>query len=992
MPQRSERSTRIAKHSQFLILVLFLAFALRLHRLGAESLWYDETVSVHLASKSVPALIEHTAGDIHPPGYYLLLHVWTRLAGRGDFAVAFPSLLFGVLLVALAHRLGARLFGRRVGLLAAFLVTISPYNVWYSQQVRMYTVGAALGVGVVLAVVSLLAAPDQTQGKRRRRALALYVVCGALGLWMLYYFAFLLLAVNAMVALWWLFDRRRSGPGGSFDRLKADLGGWVLAQVAVLVLYAPWIPIAWRQVADPPVPPWRSFTGLGDLLLQTGSALSLGQSVEPERVWPVLVIFAGLFVLGLLLSRPDRSAGWLLAGSLFLPVLLIYLASFVTPLFHVRYAFTYSTPFYVVLAAGLAALGRRWRPTLGLIVAFSSISLYNYHTDPLYTADDHEAAVSYLAKRWRPGDVVLVNAGYTYPALFTYWPDGEPIAWRGRLVAEGESLPYELADEGPVVVQAGSVGGDPGLGWGDPDSDFYAMSRGETEAALERLFAQSYRVWVYRIYDTVTDPDGFIRKWLDAHSTQFEDQAFTGQSRLRVQGYLGHRTPPAEVVQAVERGTYEELVSPESGGPVLRYLGLEVLAPGPEVAVGGALDLAFYWQRVGPPPEGLILQAALAAPPVGAWARTDARPLGSLLPVAAWPEGEIVRTPLRIEVPPGTPPGAYDLTFGWYYFDDGQPVRLWGAPGLGSLAGQVQVVAPGDWTALPRPDVAYPAGVRLGQVRFLGFDAPSLEGHPGQTLPLDLFWEAEQDGPEQAGGVLQLTDENGAVLAEESSPPAGGRAPFTGLVAGQVVRDPRRLALPAELGPGVYPLSLGRRRPNGAWLEVRRGLFDLGETYPLATVRVLPGPQGLPEAPPEGCPEPSAPPQVQHPVDAYFGNAIRLVGYDVETGPSGLRFTFTWQALQPMADSYKIFLHLTDEVSGHFTQADVYPSPRTTDWPRCEYQRDPVTVPLATEAPAARYEARVGFYYEPTGWRLPRTDSEGQGQGDFVRIEIDLGD
>ena len=43
---------------------------------------------------------------------------------------------------------------------------------------------------------------------------------------------------------------------------------------------------------------------------------------------------------------------------------------------------------------------------------------------------------------------------------------------------------------GPVVVQTGTVDGDPGLGWGDPASDFYAMSRAETEAALERLFAQ----------------------------------------------------------------------------------------------------------------------------------------------------------------------------------------------------------------------------------------------------------------------------------------------------------------------------------------------------------------------------------------------------------------------------------------------------------------------------------------------------------------------
>ena len=61
-------------HRLLLLAGLLLGFALRLVRLGAESLWYDETVSVVLARKSIPDLIAHTAGDIHPPGYYLLLH------------------------------------------------------------------------------------------------------------------------------------------------------------------------------------------------------------------------------------------------------------------------------------------------------------------------------------------------------------------------------------------------------------------------------------------------------------------------------------------------------------------------------------------------------------------------------------------------------------------------------------------------------------------------------------------------------------------------------------------------------------------------------------------------------------------------------------------------------------------------------------------------------------------------------------------------------
>ena len=65
-------------------LILLAGAALRLYRLGADSLWYDETVSTFLAGSRLPELLRHTAGDIHPPGYYILLRGWLVLMGYPD--------------------------------------------------------------------------------------------------------------------------------------------------------------------------------------------------------------------------------------------------------------------------------------------------------------------------------------------------------------------------------------------------------------------------------------------------------------------------------------------------------------------------------------------------------------------------------------------------------------------------------------------------------------------------------------------------------------------------------------------------------------------------------------------------------------------------------------------------------------------------------------------------------------------------------------------
>src|SRR5512135_1638666 len=94
------------RHRWPIVTILLAGTALRMFHLGADSLWYDETVSVYLAGSPVPELLRHTAGDIHPPGYYLLLRAWLLLAGyptghadpagQGlEFAAAFLSLAAG---------------------------------------------------------------------------------------------------------------------------------------------------------------------------------------------------------------------------------------------------------------------------------------------------------------------------------------------------------------------------------------------------------------------------------------------------------------------------------------------------------------------------------------------------------------------------------------------------------------------------------------------------------------------------------------------------------------------------------------------------------------------------------------------------------------------------------------------------------------------------------------------------------------------------------
>jgi len=127
--------------------LLLLAFAIRLYHLDFQSLWRDEVDAILFAEKGplglLPWFIEPGQNG---PLYYLLLSFWITLVGRSDFGVRFFSLFWGVLLVPLIYQVGRRWLERRVALLAALLVGLSPYLVWYSQEAKMYSFLAFLSL------------------------------------------------------------------------------------------------------------------------------------------------------------------------------------------------------------------------------------------------------------------------------------------------------------------------------------------------------------------------------------------------------------------------------------------------------------------------------------------------------------------------------------------------------------------------------------------------------------------------------------------------------------------------------------------------------------------------------------------------------------------------------------------------------------------------------------------------------------------------------
>lgn len=88
---------------------------------------------------------------------------WTELYGTSHTALRLPSAIVGALSVLMLGLIGRREFGPRIAILAAVLLALHGFHLFWSQSARMYTSGVFLGL---ISTWILLQLADAKQPKR----------------------------------------------------------------------------------------------------------------------------------------------------------------------------------------------------------------------------------------------------------------------------------------------------------------------------------------------------------------------------------------------------------------------------------------------------------------------------------------------------------------------------------------------------------------------------------------------------------------------------------------------------------------------------------------------------------------------------------------------------------------------------------------------------------------------------------------------------------
>jgi len=747
------------------LLILLISFALRVHRLGDQNVWWDEGWSVSFARQPAADLLRRSAGDVHPPGYYLLLHLWRSASGDGEFGLRYLSAAAGVLAVAATYLLGRAVGGARAGLLAAFFLGVSRFHIWWSQEMRMYALASLFSALVIWAALRLW-------DRGRKVDWLAYVAFTAAGLYTLYLSALVVVVINLV----WLWVLWRAVPR------RPVLWRWLSAQAVVVLLFAPWLVYALQHV-----PTWSSASSLEPRLFPeiywTFLATGISADVESYR-WLTLPLLAVFLVALLALFwrswrhlRAGRSVVLLLSLVLF-PAGLVYLGSLpragflYAPQLSPRYLLIIVPAFATLLGWGLACLWRRQCRPMGalstlVVVVAAGISLSGYFPGRVL-ADDYRSLASTLTAYVQPGDLVVLDNDQDWPIFAYYYPG----MWVG------------IPNQQPI----------------DADS---------AEALLSPLWASHQGIWlVLTPYAAMQDRAGDLPGWLSSQAAAATQFRFDDKV-VRFYARTASRAATLGVLVPAFRPS-QPLAAEMSSG--LSLVGYDQAIR--EVHPGDVVHLLLLWAAAEPARSqgngGIALSLV----------DCDGRQL-THLPMP-WPleSGRSYRVLQQVDLPlpPESPPGVYRL-----FLQTPEEGRV--AP-LGKIRLLPLSYTP---ASLDQLSIDHPLDATFaGDIRLLGYDTGADTLRPGDALDLTLYWQAQRLVERRYKVFVHLLGQeynpgSGNFLwGQQDNEPVLGARPTTSWQVGEAIVDNYSISLEAGAPPGEYGIEVGLYDPaTGERLQVQ---------------------------------------------------------------------------------------------------------------------------------------------------------------------------
>lgn len=589
--------------------IILIGFFFRIFHLAAVPLRGDEAFSV-LYWAGLPlsqSLTTIATIEPHPALTYVIFRGWGLLAGDTEFAMRYLPALVNLLGVPAIFAVGKRLGGWQVGLLAALLFALHPYEIWHAQDVRNY----AMWAGVSLIALWLgLGALDSV----RVRDWLLYALTATLAANLFYSELLILTAFGVFVVI-----TRRGN--------RSIITRWLLAAAVAGLTSAASLLILQGGLFSSGSYSGNINNAVNGLYLLTTflPTLLFGTTSPLEFVSSIWVVAVAILALGLsILWRHNRRTAIVLGALGILTPLLLSLVSLRVSIFDPRYILAGAPAYSLIFASLVNYAGRstHWvRRYLSVILMsvwlmICGYSLYNYYFDAAYLkSKDWPSVARFLHQNVNPADLVIQS---TVDPAFGYYYHRTAIEMAAEI-----ALPANPTQPASII---------------------------QTE--LDGYFSRYRSIW--RVGQTLAEwgNANVVEDWLSNHLQLTRREQIAG---LQVRQYMQWDVESSEISPAAlaQFGDSVELVGYQTF--VERH---------------GNLTVWLYWRPLDTTPDPLKIFVHLLGvvnPATGSplWTQDDHYPQNGRIATDNWSTDTIYRDVYVLPLA-GVPAGSYSLEIGFY--------------------------------------------------------------------------------------------------------------------------------------------------------------------------------------------------------------------------------------------------------------------------------------------------------------------------------------
>ncbi|MBA3871690.1 MAG: glycosyltransferase family 39 protein [Anaerolineae bacterium] len=596
-----------------MIVIVTVGFVLRLFHLTLVPLRGDEAFSVqYWAGQPLSVSLAKTATiEPHPLLTYAIFRGWGLIAGTSELAMRFLPALIGLLGIPAIFAIGKRLGNKQIGLVAALLFALHPFEIWHAQDVRNYAIWAGMSL---IALWLGLRALD----KQRNRDWLLYAVVASVAA-NIFYMELLTIAAFGIYVLITYWGKWKTI--FLWSVAAAIAGGLSIASFVIFQL-----PLFMHGGYPGSV---GGALNISEMWTHFLPVLNFGEITLPletlDGLWSVIaiVLLSGLVVLWL---KQRRMALWLTLLALLPPIFLTVLSTRLS-VFAPRYILSVAPAFLLIFASLIVFLYQQKRSIiapLGAVIllsgwlVISGASLRNYYFDPAYAKTKNWPVLAhYLQQNSQPDDVIIQSAA---DSAFGYY-------YHQNQMVEAPDVALPATPTQPTA---------------------------DIRTVLEKYSQQKTAIWQVGQEFSEWPNAGIVKGWLDEHMQLVLSGAPGGLNMLE---YKNWQVATDEIAHTTS-ATFANVVN---------LISYKILPPSEP---NGNMTVWLYWKPLtttGTPLKVFVHLLGATNPATNSplWTQDDRFPQNGRISSQNWSTAETYRDVYTVPMS-GVPNGQYTLEVGLY--------------------------------------------------------------------------------------------------------------------------------------------------------------------------------------------------------------------------------------------------------------------------------------------------------------------------------------